>query len=394
MQASDATIVSQVTLDAGSLALYSDGTAILTTDAGKQDVTPAGSTRIQAIAGISGGVQVQFADGSVYYSPDGTQLQGGGSTVELPYVHVIASNAQFGPRDSARGIEFAGQLWLSGGYHNMTESYYDIWYSGDHGANWTLGSGSAIPTATASADFYDAYSPIVTDGASLYAIGSKVWKSADGRQWSVIADAGPQRAIDDSFAFYFNGRFIYFETQNGNLFTSTDAVSWNYAPDLLPMRGRCGAAAFQALGKLWLVGGGDCHYGGVLNDIWESDDGANWSQVTSGNAPRLAEWSGRLWPCVTTSGTGTIWLFGGYTTDEGGQNRSDLWYSRDGIAWKSMPIIGTGLQTRHAPTCFIRPDTNSLLVVAGKGAATADNDLASVSNTVLAIDLPVDSFLQ
>ena len=394
-QAADATIVSQVPLLAGNLTLYSDGTAILTRDSWKSNVTPTGSTRIQAIAGISGGVQVQFANGRVYFSPDGTNLAGGGRTVELPYFHVIASNAQFGPRDSARGIEFANQLWLSGGYNNLTESYYDIWYSGDHGANWTLGSGSATPTATAPTDFYDAYSPIVSDGTSLFAIGSRVWKSTDGKQWTVISGAGPQTATDDFSAFFRNGQFIYFETQNGNLFTSTDAINWNYFPGFLPMRGRCGAAAFQALDKYWVAGGGDCFYGNVLNDIWNSADGVNWSQVMSGNAPKLAEWSGRLWPCVASTGTGTIWLFGGYTTEAGGEDFDDLWFSHDGITWKSLEIGGneTDQQTRHAPTCFFRADTNTLLIVAGKGSVSADNDLASVSNTVLAIDLPLDSFL-
>ena len=391
--ATGATVISQVELSSGTLSLYSDGTAFLTTNDSTSIRAYSGSPPLQAIAAVPGGVQAQMANGDVFFSPDGLSLGGGGSTVKLPYVHAITTNAQFGPRDSARGIDFAGQLWLSSGYFDLTNGYLDIWYSNDNGANWTLGSGSATPRSTPAPDFYDAYSPIVSDGQNLFAIGSSVWKSADGKAWTKITDAGPERASDDSFGFYRNGLFTYFNTNDGNFFNSSDGLEWSYSPGFLPMKGRCGAVSIVALDKFWLFGGGDCSYGGVVNDIWNSTDGTDWSQALSDNAPKSAEWPARMWPCATTSDAGTIWLFGGYTPVSG-ENLSDLWYSRDGLSWKQLTVTDASLPSRHAPTCFIRAGSNTLLIVAGKGGPHADNDSASVTNTVTAVDLPIDSFLQ
>lgn len=387
------TVVSQVELSTGTLALYSDGTAFLTNGDSQQLNANFGPTPIQAIAAVAGGVQAKLTNGDVFFSPDGLSLGGGGHSVKLPHMHTVTGNAQFGPRDSARGIDFAGQLWLSGGYFDATNSYFDIWYSPDNGLNWTMGFGSPTPQSAPPADSYDAYSPIVSDGQNLYAIGSGVWKSADGKAWTKIADAGPERATDDSFGFYRNGLFTFFETNDGNLFNSTDGVEWSYFPGILPMKGRCGAVSIVALDRFWLFGGGDCSYGGAFNDIWNSIDGVNWSPATAGNAVKNAEWSARMWPCATTSDAGTIWLFGGYMPTNG-QDLSDLWYSRDGLNWKQLTVAGLSSQNRHAPTCFIRTGSNTLLIVAGKGGADADNDSASVTNTVTAIDLPIDSFLQ
>jgi len=167
-----------------------------------------------------------------------------------------------------------------------------------------------------------------------------------------------------------------------DMWSSTDGITWS----------RAGTASWSARGshtvvvyhdRLWMFGGAD-HVAsdrstdGFLNDVWVSDDGNTWTQVTPGArwTPRdkagvvvfqdglyllggqdtADVWrssNGRDWtPLVTEADwggrhdfarvayDGRLWLFGGW------KNRStdalnDVWYSSDGMSWSR--------QSDHAP---------------------------------------------
>ena len=83
--------------------------------------------------------------------------------------------------------------------------------------------------------------------------------------------------------------------------------------------------------KMWIVGGDPLlkHY---QNDVWSSEDGAVWQQVTA-NAP----WGQRNLH-VTMVHDGKIWVMGGQTVpqfvpDVPEAFYNDVWNSADGVKW-------------------------------------------------------------
>lgn len=102
-----------------------------------------------------------------------------------------------------------------------------------------------------------------------------------------------------------------------------------------------------------------------------------------------------MWPCLSKSETGTLWLFGGYTPHESnGVNLRDLWYSKDGLSWKQLVLINPIIPWRHAPTCYADLEPNKLIVVGGKAGWVPANSRARVWNDVSVIRLPAEKFLQ
>jgi hypothetical protein len=427
-----------VTLFAGGTALYSPDNRNL---GGGGSTVTAATAVVAKLVKVGGGVLAQFDSGAVYLSPDGLNLAGGGATISVPAWTAPLSNAAFPPRDSANGAEFLGRLWISGGYSYpsfsnscyLTCSYFDLWSSTDLlGTAWNAGPSFATATAPnprdqisvvndgvqdapAPTDFYDAYSPLVVWNAELTAIGSTVWRSADGLNWQRInlADGtaapgpvpAPNHATENSKAVILGGSLYLLQTNTGEVYRSSDsdASVWTdlgVMPGYIP---RCGAAAFALSGRIWVTGGGACDYSAVFNDVWSSADGVNWTQSAT-----PAQWSGRMWPCVANDGAGVVWLAGGYAPTDwnnvGGSitrryaaNHADLWYTRNGTDWRQLKAdAGSGLpddgvfEPRHAPTCIVTgtASANSLTIIAGTGGPDPNAGNAETLNSIRVLPLP------
>lgn len=125
-----------------------------------------------------------------------------------------------------------------------------------------------------------------------------VWRSEDGLNWECVK---PNTFLDFSFA---------------------PKSNWEG-------RHTAGYAVFRD--RMWIIGG-DCNQGHYQNDVWSSDDGANWRLETD-NAP----WAPRALH-YTVVHDNKIWIMGGQTmpgfvtSDE--KFYSDIWWSVDGIHWK------------------------------------------------------------
>ncbi|KAG5174930.1 cell wall surface anchor family protein, partial [Tribonema minus] len=92
----------------------------------------------------------------------------------------------------------------------------------------------------------------------------------------------------------------------------------------------CGRRKHQVVshrGHLYLLGGYAMEGTSSLNlnDVWRSDDGAHWSQIT----PR-APWSGRDGH-VALEHLGSIYIMGG--TQDLRSNDNDVWRSANGVNW-------------------------------------------------------------
>ena len=423
----------------GVITIFSDGTAYFSPDnlylGGGGNTVPAydGPGTIAKIVPVSGGVETEFVGGAVYLSPDGMNLGGGGRTISVPaWTQLPISNPTFGPRDSGKGLIFNGALWISGGFRGGISdvnyctdncSYYDLWLSENWGQNWQLASSTNTqinrsPGNVQPHDFYNSYSPLVEFNRQLWAFGKFIWTSLDGYRWIQAKDSatntplkGPGPASENVKAFVLNGSIYYVDGGQGIVSISTDGTTWS-APYVIPnFTKRCGPGINIAQGKLWIVGGGACNYSATYNDLWYSSDGMNWTQVQNAGAVKSAEWSPRMWPCMTTDSAGVMWLAGGYGVSNWDQtkqrivtgyeyNLADVWYSRDGASWKQLkPTVGSGLpddgglEPRHSPTCYFRRDTNSLIVAAGKGGVDPFNDNAYVLNSVRRLKLPAANSL-
>jgi Big-like domain-containing protein len=92
------------------------------------------------------------------------------------------------------------------------------------------------------------------------------------------------------------------------------------------------ASAVSWRGKLWLVGGRPMPLlgGGTSSEVWNSDDGNQWTRVTAdGGFP------GRT-PGSTAVFNDRLWLLGGMQGSSGGLVtwNNDVWSSGDGITWR------------------------------------------------------------
>jgi len=128
-------------------------------------------------------------------------------------------------------------------------------------------------------------------------------------------------------------------------------------------------------GKLWVIGGvsfsSDVNRG-LLNDVWSSTDGLTWSEEVSNNSntsftPRASH--------TTVVFQDKIWVIGG-----SGVNSllNDVWSSPDGVNW-SMETPDAGF-TRFSHTSIIY--NNKIWVMGGEDESLAFNDVWSSSDGI------------
>jgi len=120
-------------------------------------------------------------------------------------------------------------------------------------------------------------------------------------------------------------------------------------------------------GKMWVMGGHG--YPNVkLNDIWNSSDGVNWTQVT----PVGTHWSERERPKVVNF-KGEMWLIGGNALSGGAQN--DVWHSPDGINWTQVTSPAIPFAARYDHDVVVYDD--KIWVVAGNNSSGYLDDVWS-----------------
>ena len=83
--------------------------------------------------------------------------------------------------------------------------------------------------------------------------------------------------------------------------------------------------------RIWLVGGVD-NNADYKNDVWSSADGAQWV-LAVGNAP----WKGRCMHSLETFNH-KLWIIGGRSNLESTFEKlfNDVWYSDDGVSWSEV----------------------------------------------------------
>ncbi len=226
-------------------------------------------------------------------------------------------------RHTAGYAVFKGFMWIIGGDANQHHYQNDVWKSSD-GINWICVSDN-VP-----------WGPRVLHYTAIFK--DKIW--VIGGQ--TLPQFAPAKEI-----FY------------SDVWCSEDGKNWEKVADNLAWAPRGmigGTAVFKD--RIWLIGGGTYDTPGnperiFYNDVWSSKDGIKWEKIC-GNAP----WSPRQYHDVAVF-DGKLWVMEGYYKDSG--NRKDVWYSEDGKNWTELS--DTPWPARHAASVFVYD--NALWMVTG-----------------------------
>jgi len=141
-----------------------------------------------------------------------------------------------------------------------------------------------------------------------------------------------------------------------DVWSSEDGYEWKEQTPNAQFPGRHDHASTVFNDKLWVIGGRGVSQNGTdkLNDVWQSDNGQNWTEVTT-----KKKFAPRFWHTLT-SFNDCMWLIGGW-----GENNitfGDVWRSCDGINWnKVMNTSPFGKRRGHKVVVF----DNKLWLIGG-----------------------------
>lgn len=288
----------------------------------------------------------------------------------------VTSRAAFAGRDGAGALTFAGRMWLLGGWNPNDKTHFplicnsEVWSSTD-GARWTLENPAApwAPRHTAGYVVHDGRMWIVGGDCIQGQYQGDVWSSPDGVHWDLVTDRAPWADRVLHYTVAFAGRIWVMGGQTlpqfapaeerffNDVWSSQDGVHWVQVTGGAPWEPRGmigGGVVFND--RMWILGGGTYDTPKrpdrtFYNDVWASSDGKYWECVLAS-----APWYPRQYHEVAVF-DGRMWVLEGWNN----QNRNDVWYSADGELWQELP--NTPWAPRHAASVFVHND--ALWVVAG-----------------------------
>lgn len=303
----------------------------------------------------SGEVSSDFWNGSL----DDVQIYDTSFTV--PEIQALMQ-LQFLPRDGGGALVFQNKMWLLGGWNpaNELSTNSEVWSSAD-GSNWSFICDAPWERRhMAGWLVYDDRLWVVGGDNNTGHYQNDVWSSVDGINWVEETDSVPWANRATQMTTVFNGSMWLMGGQQLNLnpdvvlppgvayndvYSSTDGKNWTLVTQNAgwsPRGQMIGNVVYG--GKMWVLGGGTYDIRTYLNDVWNSPDGVNWTQVTAS-----APWAGRQYHDVAVFDN-KIWVVAGGTyASEGGS--TDVWYSTDGLNWSNL--AGTPWLMRHAASVWV-----------------------------------------
>ena len=291
---------------------------------------------------------------------------------------LVIGKAAFEARDGAGALVFRDRMWLLGGWNPRNKVHFplicnsEVWSSAD-GVSWILENPHAPWEGRHTAGYvvHDGRMWIVGGDCNQGHYQNDVWSSADGVQWDLVNDRVPWAPRALHYTLAFDGRIWVMGGQTmpgfagGNevfyndVWNSEDGVNWTQVIARAPWvpRGMIGGAVVHK-NRMWILGGGTYDTPATptrnyYNDVWRSEDGVNWEQHMT-HAP----WVPRQYHEVAAFDD-RMWVLEGYGAKSG--NRRDVWYSADGVNWTEL--LDTPWAPRHAASVFVCD--GSLWMVAG-----------------------------
>lgn len=306
--------------------------------------------------------------------------------MNAPDWQCLTPQAPWQGRDSQGCTVFRDEMWILGGWFTpQTPNPRDVWHSAD-GIHWICA------TPTAPWEFSDL--PVTLSFQNkLWMMGGRklpgaensnaVWSSPDGKKWTCDSKAAGwcQRVSAAHVTFkdrmwVLGGTENFYEdserTLHNDVWCTPNGRDWTCVIEHAPWSARAHHQAIVFNNKIWVIGGGrrfpELH---TCNDVWCSDDGEHWIQVTP-----AAEWGPRIWHSVAVY-RGHLWIIAGL--DQTIKNLGDVWCSPDGRNWTEIKSeqIWTA---RHAQAALVHQD--KLLIAAGHARP--------VNSEVWSLQLPPD----
>lgn len=175
----------------------------------------------------------------------------------------------------------------------------------------------------------------------LYVVGGyfmATWRTADGVNWEQVPNSNPWAQRSAFASVVFKGQIYMLGGENpfgaiSSVWRTPDGEHWEELLRTAPWPGRRGHAAVVKDGYIWIYGGGSRTE--VYSDVWRSPDGIHWEQVTAN-----AGWAPRYF-FGAAAYDGSLWAAGGLDASSfsgvgPGSGRSDVWRSDDGVTWEQV----------------------------------------------------------
>lgn len=256
---------------------------------------------------------------------------------------LVNPQAEWQARDSQGEFVYQNQLWILGGWFDPKQpNPRDVWKSPD-GQTWTR------TVEVAPWEHSDLSGAMVFKNRMWFMGGrklpgahnsNKVWSSSDGADWTLETDNpgwGPR--VSPSFCVFKDRMWLMGGTENfyedndntlkNDVWSTADGREWKLETAHAAWSKRTHAQCVVFDGKMWLMGGGRWAPETVpVNDVWCSEDGVNWTQVTE-----AAPWAPRMWFSAVVY-RDRLWVLGGWSRTNG--NFGDVWYTKDGKHWTEL----------------------------------------------------------
>jgi hypothetical protein len=175
---------------------------------------------------------------------------------------------------------------------------------------------------------------IISFSGKMWSFGESAWNSNDGVQWQC---ANTNIGVEIGQAVVFNNKIWALRTALpttffNDIWRSDNGTNWVLVAANLPWRPRTGAALAVFDNKLWLMGG--CYHNGdfqfiQLNDVWSSDNGVEWTLITTNAAWRKRHSASAF------EFKGKLWITGGID----GVVMNDIWWSANGSDWVRSALL-------------------------------------------------------
>ena len=278
----------------------------------------------------------------------------------------VTEKADWQARDSSGEVVFGDRLWLFGGWFtSFVGTPRDVWSSAD-GKAWTKVTETAawkhgdLPMTLVFKDKMWFMGGWYNGRLPDHSASNEVWSSTDGANWEqATAKAGWTPRIAAGTVVFKDRMWIlggiedyYFgddKSLKNDVWSSEDGKEWTLATANAGWSPRAYHGAVVHDGKMWVFGGGNYvpKYHGV-NDVWCSEDGINWTQVTE-----AAPWHPRLWFSAVVY-RDHMWVLGGWSNNPS-KNWGDVWYSKNGREWKKLESA-VSWKERHEHSAYVFQD--------------------------------------
>jgi hypothetical protein len=278
----------------------------------------------------------------------------------------LTDAAGWQPRDSQGEVVFQDRLWLLGGWFQSFEAPpRDVWSSAD-GKQWKLVQKEApwkhsdLPMTLTFKDRMWLMGGWYNGRLPGHSASSEVWSSTDGETWEqATATAGWSPRIAAAAVVFQDKMWILGGTENyyfgdeaslrNDVWCSADGKTWKQATADAGWSPRAYHQAAVLGDKIYVFGGGNYvpQYE-ARNDVWSSEDGVRWEEVTD-----AAPWPARLW-FSTAVYRNRLWVIGGWSNNPH-KNWGDVWHSADGKTWKQLQTEVTWKE-RHEHSVLVFQD--------------------------------------